>query len=162
MFGSMLVPWIVLAGWPGLTRAALVPSVCAAWPVLALGAALDARGGASPTALGAASVWAAVFLCALACSAVRQRARRAISLHEFAWLALLVAPVLVGFAFDFSLGRAAAPPVVRALADASPLGWACSHASQLAHAPEFFPWPTCAVILLLALAAYADGRRADA
>lgn len=162
MFGLMLVPWVAVAGWPGGSRAMLAPSVCAAWPVLALGAALDARAGASRTALGAASVWAVAVLCALAWCATQPRRRRALSLYELAWLALLVAPVTAGFAFEFSLGRRVAPRLVAAFSEASPLGWACSQARALARAPDFFPWSVCIATLLLVLAALADARRADA
>lgn len=155
MLGLALLPWLAIAGTPGLDRACLAALVCAPWPAWALGAAIDAENGAAWIALAPTLAWSAVFVLALAALAARSTGAR----YEVAWLALVVVPPLVRFAFDYGVGHEAAPRVVTALARASPLGWACEQAGGwageqvggLPREPHFLPWAPCIALALLAL-----------
>lgn len=131
-------PWVALLGLPPSPRprgtSAWRPALGAsllAWPPIALGASFDrARGGEPRELLVQAfvlAVSAGLLALAAGLAAQSERARRR---HAIAWFVLVpLAPALAG---ALELGGAPlygeAPAALRALADASPLGWLMSHA----------------------------------
>jgi hypothetical protein len=159
MLGLALVPWIALAGMPGLARASRWVAVCAPWPALALGAALDARAGTPWEQLAPTLAWGALIVAALSALAARDSGAARVELYDVAWLVALVAIPLARFALDYGAGGSAAPRWLAALAAWSPLEWALARAGDAGARPPVVPWQPWLVVAVLALARRADARR---
>jgi hypothetical protein len=147
-----LLPWIALAGTPqaGSSPGGALATAALALPSLALGAALDVRGGAAPSQVALAGA-VGISCCALlahasqraSLSTARQRAA-----HAALWTALVALAPALALAVELGRGPRAAPGWLGVVARSSPVGWAAASVVEIDLKAAWRALGACAVLAL--------------